>query len=477
MKRTTATAALLLAMAATGATRTAAAASPVATAPAEVRAQARDIYRTIIGFETSAGKGQVPVMARYLADRFRAAGLPADDIHVLPLGETASLVVRYAGDGTGGRPIVLLAHMDVVVAKREDWTRDPFTLVEENGYFFGRGTSDIKGDLALIAATFIRLKAEGFVPTRDLIIAFSGDEETHMATTRSLVAKHRALLRDPEFALNADGGVGVLDETTGEAAVYYVQGAEKLYATYELNVRNPGGHSSEPRLDNAIYQLADALKAVEAYRFPVMWNDWTIGSFRASGTVTPGALGEAMKRFAANPRDEAAANVLYENPSYVGLTRTTCIPTRLTAGHADNALPQSATATVNCRIFPGVGFEPVRATLAHVVGEGVEVRLTDEGTPSDASPMREDLMTAVANAVHASYPGTPIVPQMAAYATDGSVFRGAGIPTYGVSGVFIKDSESFSHGLNERVPVRSFYNGLTHWYALIKELAGGPRQQ
>jgi acetylornithine deacetylase/succinyl-diaminopimelate desuccinylase-like protein len=293
-----------------------------------------------------------------------------------------------------------------------------------------------------------------------------------MATTRSLVAKHRALLGDPEFALNADGGMGVLDETTGEAAVYYVQGAEKLYATYELNVRNPGGHSSEPRLDNAIYQIADALKAVEAYRFPVMWNDWTIGSFRASGTVTPGALGEAMKRFAANPRDEAAVNVLYENPSYVGLTRTTCIPTRLTAGHADNALPQSATATVNCRIFPGVGFEPVRATLAHVVGEGVEVRLTDEGTPSDASPMREDVMMAVANAVHASYPGTPIVPQMAAYATDGSVFRGAGIPTYGVSGVFIKDSESFSHGLNERVPVRSFYNGLTHWYVLIKQLAG-----
>jgi acetylornithine deacetylase/succinyl-diaminopimelate desuccinylase-like protein len=227
MKRTTATAALLLAMAATGATMTAAAASPVATAPAEVRAQARDIYRTIISFETSAGKGQVPVMARYLADRFRAAGLPADDIHVLPLGETASLVVRYAGDGTGGRPIVLLAHMDVVVAKREDWTRDPFTLVEENGYFFGRGTSDIKGDLALIAVTFIRLKAEGFVPTRDLIIAFTGDEETQMATTRSLIAKHRALLRDPEFALNADGGVGVLDETTGEAALYYVQGAEE----------------------------------------------------------------------------------------------------------------------------------------------------------------------------------------------------------------------------------------------------------
>jgi acetylornithine deacetylase/succinyl-diaminopimelate desuccinylase-like protein len=467
MTRTTARAAFLLGVAAT---TTAVASTPVA-APAAIQTQAREIYRTIIGFETVTGKGQVPVMARYLAEKFRSAGIPEDDIHVLPLGETASLVVRYAGDGTGGRPIVLMAHMDVVVANREDWTRDPFTLVEENGYFFGRGTSDIKGDVALITTTFLRLKAEGFVPTRDLIIAFSGDEETDMATTRSLVGEHHALLREPEFALNADGGVGVLDEESGKAAVYYVQGAEKLYASYELTVRSPGGHSSEPRLDNAIYRLADALKAVQAYRFPVMWNDWTIGSFGAAAAVTPGALGGAMKRFAGDPRDEAAANVLYENPSYVGMTRTTCIPTRLAAGHADNALPQSATATVNCRIFPGVGFEPIRAALASVAGEGVEVRLSDEGTPSDASPMRKDVMAAVTRAVHASYPGTPIVPQMAAYATDGSVFRGRGIPTYGVSGIFIKDSESFSHGLNERVPVKSFMQGLTHWYVLIKQLA------
>jgi acetylornithine deacetylase/succinyl-diaminopimelate desuccinylase-like protein len=467
---TAATAALLLAMASAPASTMVAAVQ--SQAPADVQARAREIYRTIIGFETSAGQGQVPVMARYLAENFKAAGFPVEDVHILPLGETASLVVRYAGDGTGGRPIVLLAHMDVVVARREDWTRDPFTLIEENGYFFGRGTSDIKGDIALIAATFLRLKAEGFVPTRDLIIAFSGDEETDMATTRALVGEHRALLGDPEFALNADGGVGVLDEASGEPAAYYVQGAEKVYASYELTVRDPGGHSSEPRLDNAIYRLADALKALQAYRFPVMSNEWTIGSFRSAGAVTPGALGEAMKRFAANPRDEAAANVLYENPSYVGLTRTTCVATRLAAGHADNALPQSATATVNCRIFPGTSFEAVRSTLAGLMGDGVEVRLTDEGTPSDASPMREDVMAAVARAVHASYPGTPIVPQMAAYATDGSVFRGQGIPTYGVSGIFLKDSESFSHGLNERVPVKSFIDGLTHWYVLIKELAG-----
>jgi acetylornithine deacetylase/succinyl-diaminopimelate desuccinylase-like protein len=470
-RRTTSAAALLLGLVTAGPL------SAASDAPASVQAQAREIYSAIIGFETSTGKGQVPVMADYLAGQFLRAGFPAADVHVLPQGETAALVVRYAGDGRGARPIVFMGHMDVVAARREDWTRDPFTLVEEDGYFFGRGTSDIKGDVALIVATFLRLKAEGFVPTRDLVIAFSGDEETDMATTRSLVGEHRALLGEPEFALNADGGGGVLNETTGEAAFYYVQGAEKLYATYELIVRSPGGHSSEPRLDNAIYRLADALKAVQAYRFPVMWNDWTLGSFRVSGAETPGALGEAMRRFAADPRDEAAANVLFENPSYVGMTRTTCVPTRLAAGHGDNALPQSATATVNCRIFPGIGFEAVRATLAGLAGEGVEVRLTDEGTPSDASPMRDDVMAAVATAVRASYPGTPIVPQMAAYATDGSVIRGAGIPTYGVSGIFLKDSESFSHGLNERVPVRSFYRGLTHWYVLIEELAGGRGRQ
>jgi acetylornithine deacetylase/succinyl-diaminopimelate desuccinylase-like protein len=411
-------------------------------------------------------------MANYLAEQFRAAGFPDQDIHVLPLGETASLVVRYAGDGTGGRPIVLMAHMDVVAAKREDWKRDPFTLIEENGYFFGRGTADIKGDLTLLTTTFLRLKAEGFVPTRDLIIAFSGDEETEMLTTRSLVGEHRALLRDAEFALNGDGGGGMLDEASGAGAMYYVQGAEKVYATYELAVRNPGGHSSEPRLDNAIYQLADALKAVQAYRFPVMWNDWTLGSFRESAAVTPGPLGEAMRRFAENPKDEAAANLLYAEPSYVGMTRTTCVPTMLAGGHADNALPQSATARVNCRIFPGVSMESVREMLAGLVGPKVEVRITQEGTPSEASPMRADLMAAVASAVHASYPQARIVPQMAAYATDGSVFRGQGLPTYGVSGIFLKNSESFSHGLDERVPVDAFYKGLTHWYVLLKTLAG-----
>ena len=440
--------------------------------PEESRTQAREIYRTIVGFETSSGKAQVPVMARYLAEQFRAAGFPEDDIHVLPLGETASLVVRYAGDGTGGRPIVLLAHMDVVAAKREDWRRDPFTLIEENGYFFGRGTSDIKGDVALITTTFLRLKADGFVPTRDLIIAFSGDEETDMMTTRSLVGEHRTLLRDAEYALNADGGGGVLDEASGTGKLYYVQGAEKLYASYTLTVRNPGGHSSEPRLDNAIYQLADALKAVQAYRFPVMWNEWTLGSLRASAAVTPGELGAAMGRFAANPQDAAAADLLYSNPSYVGMhpddlradaaRRWACRKCAATVRRSDRQLPHlpgcqhgiGARDALWRRRIRGRGAAQRRRRaqrrLAHARGHHGRGGSCRAGQLSG----REDRAAE------------------AAYATDGSVFRGEGLPTYGVSGIFLKDSESFSHGLDERVPVDAFYKGLAHWHTLIRELAG-----
>ncbi len=447
----------------------ASAAEPAASAAAQ--AEAREVFRTIIGIRTEEGAGQVPVMAAYLAGQFRDAGFPQADIHILPLGETASLVVRYRGDGTGGRPILLLAHMDVVVANPAEWQRDPYTLVEEGGYFFGRGTIDIKGDIAAITSTFLRLRREGFVPTRDLIIAFTGDEETEQATTRALVGEHRALV-DAEFALNADGGGGTFAEDDGKATLYYVQGAEKSYATFELVARNAGGHSSQPRVDNAIYDLADALVALGQHRFAVMWNDWTLGSFAASGAATGGELGEAMSRFARNPRDEAAAARLASEPAYVGRTRTTCVATMLSGGHAENALPQTATATVNCRIFPGVGAEEVRAELQQVAGDKVTVLQAGRAFDSLASPLRDDVVNAVRQAVHASYPGIGIVPDMAPYYTDGSVLRAAGIPTYGVSGMFIKTSDEFSHGLDERVPVHAFYNALTHWDVLIRELAG-----
>ncbi|MEZ5460464.1 M20/M25/M40 family metallo-hydrolase [Dokdonella sp.] len=438
----------------------------------ETRAEARDLLARSIAFKTSEGLGQVPAYASFLAEKLQAGGIPAEDIRILPVGETASLVVRYRGDGSGGKPILLLAHMDVVTANPADWKRDPFTLIEENGYFFGRGTSDIKADASLIVATFLRLKREGFVPDRDLIIVFTGDEESDQLTTRDLVDNHRDLI-DAEFALNADGGGGVLDEETGKARIYYLQGAEKTSATYAITATNPGGHSSEPRVENAIYDLADALKSLQAFRFPVQSNEWTLASLAAAGAATPGPLGEAMTRFAADPTDKAAADLLATEPSYVGRTRTTCIATMLKGGHAENALPQSATATVNCRIFPGTTIESVQAEVQRVVGDKLDVQIAERTMDAKASPLREDIQSAVSRAVHASHPGTPVVPDQASYYTDGTIFRAAGIPTYGVSSNFMKDSDSFAHGLDERLPVDAFYNGLEHWYVLIQSLAGG----
>jgi acetylornithine deacetylase/succinyl-diaminopimelate desuccinylase-like protein len=447
-------------------------AAPTASgAPDAVRAQAREIFANIVGIESSIGKGKVPLVAKYLAERFKAGGFPAADIHILPLGETASLVVRYRGDGSGGKPIAFIAHMDVVTANRSDWQRDPYRLIEENGFFYGRGTSDVKQEVALLTETFLRLKAEGFVPKRDLIIAFSGDEETAQATARDLVTTHRDLL-DAEFALNGDGGGGVLTEGTAKPLIFYVQGAEKSSAEYLLTTHNPGGHSSEPRPDNAIYELADALKAVQRYEFPVKWNEWTLGDFKAASRVTPGPLGEAMARFAADPGNAAAAAEISKNPAFIGRIRTTCVATMLSGGHAENALPQSATATVNCRIFPGTSAADVQKTLQGLVGPKVDVKQGYDALVSDASPMRPDIMSAVAKAVAASDPGAPVVPTQAAYATDGAVYRNAGIPTYGAGSVFIMDSEEFAHGLNERIRVKEFYNGLVFWDVLIKALAG-----
>ncbi|HET9031601.1 MAG TPA: M20/M25/M40 family metallo-hydrolase [Dokdonella sp.] len=438
------------------------------------RAQARSMFADLIAMKSAEGLGQVPEVAKYLAAKLQAGGFDAKDIHIFPVGETASLVVRYRGDGSGGRPILLLAHMDVVSANPSDWVRDPYKLIEEDGYFFGRGTSDIKNQIAVIVSTFLRLKHEGFVPTRDLIIVFTGDEETSQATTRDLVENHRDLI-DAEFALNGDGGGGVLDEATGKAKFIYLQGAEKTSATYSITAHNPGGHSSEPRQKNAIYDLADALRALQAYRFPVKSNEWTRGSLAATGAQTPGELGQAMIRFAADPTDTAAADILATQPSYVGRTRTTCVATMLNAGHAENALPQTATATVNCRIFPGTSIEAIKTELQGVVGDQVEVGIADRTLEALASPPRDDLKQAVGKAAQANYPGVVVVPDQAPYYTDGSIFRAAGIPTYGVNGTFMKNSDSFAHGLNERIPVASFYNDLGYWYVLIKELAGKPK--
>jgi len=433
-------------------------------------AKAREILERVISFETSEGKGQTPVMAKYLAGELRAAGIPDADIHILPLGDTASLVVRYRGDGSSGKkPIALMAHMDVVAAKREDWERDPFKLIEENGYFYGRGVYDVKQGVTSITSTFLRLKAERFVPTRDLVIVFTGDEESFQHTTEDLAKNHRDLV-DAEYALNSDGGGGTLDEN-GNPLVFNFQTAEKSYADFELTVTNPGGHSSLPRADNAIYELADALKKVQAYEFPVMSNDTTLAYFAILGKTAAGEEGQAMLRFSKNPQDQEAAKIL-AGTSYVGMTRTTCVATTLRGGHAPNALPQSATANVNCRIFPGVSVEEVRDKLQELAGANVKIETMGNPTSSPASELRKDVLEAVTRAVHENYPGVPVVPSQSSGASDGIYFRAVGIPTYGVSETFIKESDEFAHGLNERLPVESFYNGLAYWHSLVTDLAG-----
>ena len=436
-----------------------------------------DIYDATISMRTAAGHGQLPRMAHYLADRFRDGGFPDEDIHVLPFeapsGEAlASLVVRYRGTSTGGEaPVLFVAHMDVVDANREDWERDPFTLIEEDGYFFGRGTADDKLGTTLLTATFIRLKQQGFVPSRDLVIAFSADEETNMLTIEDMATTHRDLI-DAEFALNADSGGGAL-ATDYSPIAYQVQAAEKTYADFELRVTNPGGHSSRPTAKNAIYDLAAALGNLQRFAFPVRYNDITTRYFAMRADSESGELADAMRKFANDPQDADAAAVLARYPSQVGITRTTCVATMLDAGHAENALPQAATANVNCRLFPGDSVGDVKAALERVI-DNAEVQVTLKGKPrsAPASGLREDVMAAIRTAVHQTYPDLQIIPYMTTGATDGRALRAAGIPTYGSTGLFGRSEDSFAHGLNERVLVRSFYQALEHWAIVIQELAG-----
>ena len=444
---------------------------------ADYQQTALEIYRHLISIRSAAGHGNVPEVANYLADRFRDGGFDDADIHILPQmlssgEETASLVVRYEGNDSSGRePILPIAHMDVVDALPKDWERDPFTLVEKDGYFFGRGTLDDKFGITTLTTTFLRLKAAGFVPNRDLILGFTGDEESGMETTRSLAYEYRELT-DAEYVLNADGGGGFLDHD-GNAIAFMIQAAEKTFATFELTIRNQGGHSSLPRPDNAIYELATVLKNIEAYTFPTQTNDITLGYFDKSSSVTPAPFGDAMKRFAANPEDEEALAILRKSPLQNSVTRTTCIATMLSAGHAENALPQSATATVNCRIFPGVEVGEVRAKLFEVAGnDALEIEVGGNSVASPASPINEEITAAVTEAVHKQHPGIPIIPFMAPYGTDGKVMRQAGMPTYGVMGLFIKEDDEFSHGLNERVQVDAFYGALEYWHDMLTDLAG-----
>jgi len=413
-------------------------------------------------------------MASYLEGVLRDGGIASDNIAKLPKGETIGMLVRIPGTDSNARPVLFSAHMDEVDARPEDWKRDPYKLIEENGYFFGRGTLDNKAGVVALMSTILRFQKAGLKPRRTLVLAFVGDEETGLdetdGTTRQIAA--HPWVKGAEYAINTDAGGGIL-APDGKPIIYLVQGAEKTFATFELTATNPGGHSSRPRADNAIYDLAKAVTRVGDYRFPVMSNELTRAYLGAVGKVTPGPAGEALRRFAANPQDSAAADAIWANPEFVGTTRTTCVATMLSAGHAENALPQKATATVNCRIFPGVTVDDVRQQLTKVVADP-RIAVSVVGAPfaSPVSELRPDVERAIAQSIHKRYPGVALSPYLESGGTDGKVYRPAGIPTWASSGVFIKPDEMFAHGLNERIPVKSFYDGVEHIYDLARTLGG-----
>lgn len=432
--------------------------------------EAFEIYRAIVGYPTVKGRGEVPKMARFLASKFKQAGFSARDIEIVPIGETAGLIVTYRGTGAK-RPLLFLGHMDVVEAKTADWERDPFKLREEQGYFFGRGTSDNKDGVAQLTAAFLQLKRQGFRPARDLIIAFSGDEETDMLTGQAIARKLAAAR--PEYALNSDSGGGRMD-AKGKGTEFAVQVAEKTYASFEVTIRNPGGHSARPRSDNAIYELADLLKNLRGLTFPIMANDFTRVTLRAAAqrpTTSPG-LKAAILAFADNPGDAQGQAVLAKAPGLSLTLRTTCVPTLIVGGHAENALPQSATATINCRIFPGVPVASVQQQLVMAgANPAAEWKLIGNPTQSDPSPVNEPLFAALAEVVADRFPALPVIAYMTPGATDGKHFRAVGIPTYGVSAGFSRPGDNSNiHGVNERHNVAEFFDSLDYWPKLMKLL-------
>ncbi|MFL6789089.1 MAG: M20/M25/M40 family metallo-hydrolase [Sphingomicrobium sp.] len=447
------------------------------------RAATHEKFEHIVNLPTVIGRHRVPEEAQYLADQFKAAGFPAEDVHVMPYhtgsattgdDDTAALIVRWRAAGKpSGRPILLMGHMDVVEAKREDSTTDPFVLTERDNYYYGRGTIDMKDGIVGITQAMIDLKAAGFKPKRDIVVLFTGDEETNGIGATKGATEWRELLGNPEYGLNADGGGGGF-AADGSMVGFTMQTAEKTFAGYTLTVRNRGGHSSKPRKDNAIYSLAHAIDKIEAYRFTPMLDDTTRAYFQGRQAMEKGPLGDAMRAWLANPNDGAAADAIEASESEVGLTRTRCVPTRLFAGHADNALPQLATAMINCRIFPGIDPNAVKAELERVVADpDVVVTRNDDYVASLASPLRPDVTNAYTRAVRALHPGMPVFPEMSTGASDARPFRVAGIPVYGANGGWVIVPVDFrAHGKDERLPVESLYDNVVHWELMLRDLAG-----
>jgi len=437
----------------------------------------REIYQELVEINTTDSAGDTTRASEAMAARLKAGGMSADDIKVIvPPGgpKKGNLVARLKGSGAK-KPILLLAHLDVVEAKREDWARDPFKLIEENGYFYARGAADDKAMASAIVANMIRMKKEGFVPNRDIILALTADEEiipSKFSGIEYLLKNHRSLI-DAEFALNEGGGVGLKD---GKPIRNSVQTSEKVSVSFLLEVKNKGGHSSVPSRNNAIYHLAEGLVRLSKFSFPLNLNETTRAFFERTAQFEGEQTAADMRSVLSEKPDPAAMSFvrLAANPVYNAQLRTTCVATMLEGGHAVNALPQLATAKVNCRIMPGEPVDGVKATLERVLADDqITVTQIDKAVLSAPSPLHEEIMSAIEKLSHEFWPTAVVLPTMSAGATDGSYLRNAGIPTYGHSGLAGDIHDIRAHGKDERILVKSFYEGEEYLYRLVKMLAGG----
>jgi len=447
-----------------------AAALPTGTfSPEPDRQLVRAVYEELVNINTSYSTGQTTPAAEAVARRLLAAGFPKEDVAVLGAApHKANVVARYRGTGTA-RPLLLLAHLDVVEAKRSDWSVDPFTLLEKDGYFYGRGTGDDKAQAAIWVANLIRMKREGYRPARDLIVALTADEEGGgpFNGVDWLLANRRDLI-DAEFCVN-EGGWGEM--RNGQRLLNLIQVGEKHVANYRLEVRNSGGHSSMPVPENAIYRLAAALQRVAAHEFPFRLNEVTRAYLAKLAELQAEPLASQLRQAAAGS-PQAQRAVSEASPQWNAVMRTTCVATGLDGGHAANALPQTAGARINCRILPDETPQDVEAALRTAIGdEKVEVSITDAGGASPMSPMREDLLGATRTLTSQFWPGVATVPYMVMGGTDGSALRKAGIPSYGVQGIFYESADIRFHGRDERVGVREFYEAQEFLYRLVKELS------
>ncbi len=433
------------------------------------RQMIHDIYKQLVEINTTDSVGNTTTAAEAMAARLLAAGFPAADVQVLaPNPRRGNLVARLHGSGKE-KPLLLLAHLDVVEAKREDWSLDPFAFTEKDGYYYGRGTSDDKAMAAIWIATLIRFKQDGYVPDRDLIVALTADEETGNFNGVSWLLKEHRDLIDAALALNEGGGGAMRN---GKYLYNGIGASEKVYVTFRLETHNKGGHSSVPQKSNAIYELANGLTRLEKYQFPVRLNEVTRMYFQRMASIVDDPKVADDMRALADHDDAAAAARLSETASFNARMRTTCVATRLEGGHADNALPQMARATVNCRILPGEDPELVQKAVVEVLADPkIDVSWIDRAKLSVPSPLSNDIMQPVETVTREFWPGVPVMPLMATGASDGLYLRNAGIPTYGISGIFGEMNDSRAHGRDERVGVQQFYDGAQFLNALVKRLS------